>query len=331
MGIKGLKNLIKKYAPEALTKTSIYELRNTTICIDASILLYRFRYNYQSDNFHLIGILNKIVELRNADISPIFVFDGKPPDAKKEILLKRAELRNKSKEKLLILQEELNNYPTQINTEEYINSGSDSESENIKNVQKIKKEIEKIQKNTLYVNKIHTKEVIELLKSIGVPFFESFGEAEESCVFLQKNNFADYILTEDTDSLTFGGNNILFSSIGGFMLCNLNKILNDFQLTHSEFIDLCILCGCDYTPGIPKLGPISAFKIIKEFKSIESFLEKNKKYLIPPTFNYQLARELFNQNNNYQTDVLFNFNQFNQEEFKKNLLKYNIELKLKIK
>jgi len=32
------------------------------------------------------------------------------------------------------------------------------------------------------------------------------------------------------------------------------KVLNGLQLTADEFIDLCILCGCDYTNTIRGIG-----------------------------------------------------------------------------
>jgi len=61
-----------------------------------------------------------------------------------------------------------------------------------------------------------------------------------------------------------------------------------------EFIDLCILCGCDYTNTIQGMGPKTAFNLMKECGSIEKVLEKieaanatnedenkKKKYTIP--------------------------------------------------
>ena len=75
-------------------------------------------------------------------------------------------------------------------------------------------------------------------------------------------------------------------------------------MTHEQFIDLCILCGCDYTTNIPGVGPVKAFKYISEeggvienvIKRIERENDdpkKKKKYTIPETFFYNEARELF--------------------------------------
>lgn len=53
-------------------------------------------------------------------------------------------------------------------------------------------------------------------------------------------------------------------------------MMSEFDLTYEEFIDMCILCGCDYTTTIEGVGPITAFKLIKEFKTIENVIEHLK-------------------------------------------------------
>ena len=63
----------------------------------------------------------------------------------------------------------------------------------------------------------------------------------------------------------------------------------------AKFIDLCILLGCDYTCKIPGVGPVRAFDGIKQYGSMEKFIESlnSEKYPVPTEFNYQGARELF--------------------------------------
>lgn len=82
-------------------------------------------------------------------------------------------------------------------------------------------------------------------------------------------------------------------------------------MTMDEFIDLCILCGCDYTKNIGGIGPVKAFKFIKDEKNIETVLDILKKkesdcegklqYIIPEKFLYQESRELF-KNPDAETD-----------------------------
>lgn len=64
----------------------------------------------------------------------------------------------------------------------------------------------------------------------------------------------------------------------------------------AEFIDLCIMCGCDYTHSIGGIGPVKAFKLIQDNRNIETVLEKinesnddpkkKQKYIIPDNFLY---------------------------------------------
>mmetsp|Transcript_9058 Transcript_9058/g.7976 ORF Transcript_9058/g.7976 Transcript_9058/m.7976 type:complete len:127 (+) Transcript_9058:655-1035(+) len=80
-------------------------------------------------------------------------------------------------------------------------------------------------------------------------------------------------------------------------------MIKGLDMTEDQFIDLCILCGCDYTESIEGIGPITAFKFMKECGSLEKVLAKleednksttkKKKYTIPSPYPYEDARELF--------------------------------------
>jgi flap endonuclease-1 len=299
MGIKCLKQLIRKHAPNALRPFQLNELIGKKVAIDSSILLYKFRYTYTTDDFHIRGFRQKIEDYNKLGIFPIFVFDGKPPEAKQGVLNQRKELRTKMKDRLETLKTEYTNLNVEINVDEFIDSDNEENEAQVA-AKKIVNEMDKIKKNLLIVNKNHSLEVIEFLKTVGIPFFESYGEAEEYCAFLQKKNVAEYILTEDTDCLAFGGTNIIFQKKDTFEIVNLKDMLDGFEITFNEFIDLCILCGCDYTCKIPKIGPTSALKIIKEYHSIENFLNSQQKFKVPDSFDYQLARSLFLQNDSFE-------------------------------
>ena len=65
-----------------------------------------------------------------------------------------------------------------------------------------------------------------------------------------------------------------------------------------QFIDLCILLGCDYVDPIPKVGPNTALKMIREHGTLEKVVESIQKdvksrYTIPADWPFQDARELF--------------------------------------
>lgn len=46
------------------------------------------------------------------------------------------------------------------------------------------------------------------------------------------------------------------------MHIDLSKVLEGLELSQEEFIDLCILCGCDYTSTITGIGQVKAYKYI---------------------------------------------------------------------
>jgi len=318
MGIKGLKKIIKKNAPNSFTEIRIKDLKGSKIGVDSSILLYKFRYTYKDDNFHILGFLNKTIELLENKITPIFVFDGKPPNAKKSVIDSRIENRNKMKERL----SELMELKKELPSEEFIDS-DDEESIDYKELIKINKEIEKIQRNNLIISRNHSIEVMELLESLGVNFLIANGEAEEYCAFLQKKQIVDFVLTEDTDSLTFGCSKVIFNTKNNFSICCLENILSSLGITYLQFIDFCILSGCDYTCTIPKIGQVTALNIIKKYGTIESFISNNKKYVIPEDFNYLLARDLFLANENFKVPDIKK-NKLDKEKFKNILEKHKI-------
>ena len=47
-----------------------------------------------------------------------------------------------------------------------------------------------------------------------------------------------------------------------------SKIIKDLELNQEEFLDFCILCGCDYCPVVPRIGAITALKLIKNIKQL---------------------------------------------------------------
>ena len=86
MGIQYLNTYMKQEATKkSIIKTNLHELSNKIIAIDTSIYLYRFlSENSLLENFYLM-----ISIFKSYNIIPIFVFDGKPPKEKFEIIEKR--------------------------------------------------------------------------------------------------------------------------------------------------------------------------------------------------------------------------------------------------
>ena len=69
---------------------------------------------------------------------------------------------------------------------------------------------------------------------------------------------------------------------------------------HAAFIDLCILCGCDYTPSVPGVGGATALRWIRQYGSINNALAApaNRRFVQRASVcDYRLARRLFSCRN----------------------------------
>jgi flap endonuclease-1 len=197
MGIRGLNTFIKKTCPECITINDISKYSGKRFAIDASILLYKYRHvsnlNENLTNSHIIGFINRVKYYFNCDITPIFIFDGVPPEEKKITLKKRQNIKRKIYEKIEILQE--------------IETKSETEQN------EIDKEINRLSTQLIYVTKTHIDECKKLLDLLGVTYYDAPDEAEKYCVYLVKENVVDYVVTDDTDVFTFGGVKVLKTSI----------------------------------------------------------------------------------------------------------------------
>lgn len=113
-----------------------------------------------------------------------------------------------------------------------------------------------------------TEDAIKVLELMGMPVFKAKAEAEAQCVKMLKDNTVQGVGSDDMDCLTFGCG-VMVKGIktkkDPVVELNLNKILEEFEFTMDQFIDFCILSGCDYLPTIPKFGPSTAFKYIKQY------------------------------------------------------------------
>jgi hypothetical protein len=50
---------------------------------------------------------------------------------------------------------------------------------------------------------------------------------------------------------------------------DLSVALSKLGLTQAQFIDLCIMCGCDYASNIRGIGPVRALEYIRKHGTLE--------------------------------------------------------------
>ncbi|GAX73772.1 hypothetical protein CEUSTIGMA_g1223.t1 [Chlamydomonas eustigma] len=221
---------------------------------------------------HLQGMFYRTVRMLEAGLQPVYVFDGKPPELKKATLEGRKEKKDEAIDALQAAKE-----------------AGDAEA------------IEKYSKRSVKVTREHNEECMKLLRLMGVPVVEAPSEAEAQCSVMAKAGLVYGVATEDMDALTFGSprllRHLMASSSQQLNVAEfeLSKALEGANLTMDQFIDVCILCGCDYVNNIRGIGPVRAMQLIQKHNNIEAVLEHldSSKYPLPEPFPYKEAREAF--------------------------------------
>lgn len=132
---------------------------------------------------------------------------------------------------------------------------------------------------------------------MGVPIINAPCEAEAQAAALAKAGKVYATATEDMDALTFQTpiqvRKMTFAkaSQAEIQEVNYSKALIGLGLNHDQFVDLCILLGCDYCDTIKGIGPKTALKLIKEHNNIETILKtlNREKYTVPESYEPNVA------------------------------------------
>lgn len=121
-------------------------------------------------------------------------------------------------------------------------------------------------------------------------------EAEQLAADMQRRGAFDYVVSEDMDALTFGARRLLCKqTYEGFSCVNLDCLLATTGLAMPQFVDLCILCGTDFTEKtVPKVGHVGAYDLVKQHGTIEAVLEARGHGDHLDGFDFVAARAQFN-------------------------------------
>ncbi|KAE8348936.1 flap endonuclease 1 [Aspergillus coremiiformis] len=286
MGIKHLYQVIAENAPDAIKAGDIKNHFGRKVAIDASMSIYSFLIAVRSEGqqlmsdtgettSHLMGMFYRTLRMVDNGIKPLYVFDGAPPKLKSGELAKRTARKAEATEA----------------HEEAKETGT-------------AEDVEKFSRRTVRVTRDHNAECKKLLQLMGIPHIDAPTEAEAQCAVLARAGKVYAAASEDMDTLCFEApillRHLTFSEQRKepILEIHLSRALEGLDMDRKQFIDLCILLGCDYLEPIPKVGPNTALKLIREFGSLEKVVEHmesdpKKKYVIPEDWPYQDARELF--------------------------------------
>jgi len=228
MGIKFLNRfLIEKCKRSSIGKKTLNVMRDKTIVVDTSI--YMYKYTAQGsllENFYLM-----ISTFRKYNITPLFVFDGKPPVEKRELIKERQLLKTQAEGKYKELVEEI------------------AKADNSEQQKELAIEMECLKKQFVRIREKDITSVKTLLTAYGVMYYEASGEADRVCAHLVINGKAWACLSDDMDMFVYGCPRVLrhMSLLNNtVLLYKLENILNDLNMDMDMFRQIGVLSGTDY-------------------------------------------------------------------------------------
>ena len=226
MGIKYLNRFLQSSCKNSIKKITLMQLSNKKIVIDTSIYMYKFL----TDGALLENMYLLIILLRKYNIAPLFVFDGKPPKEKNQLLQQRKENKRIAENKYKELEENIT-----ICSE--------------KDKQKLTIEMNNLKKDFVRLNHKDIQDVKELIQSMGVSYIEAPGEADILCAKIVNKNLAYACLSEDMDMFVYGCKRVLryLSLINSTIIFyDLKEILTEINIPFNDFKNICIISGTDY-------------------------------------------------------------------------------------
>ena len=255
MGIRGMTRMLLNYQ-----KTQPYvKYRTKVIAVDVNILIYKFCHVYHNSiALFLECFVFKICSFLKFGIFPVFIFDGDAPKEKRYVINKRINTKKKYRAKLDALRQ------CMIDTKSPCWKCS----------------IQKLERQSFMVTKQHRDSLIHLLECLKLPHFIAEGEAEMLCALFQKADQVDYTLSDDTDTIAFGCTRtirMIKDNERYLIETDVKRFLDSKYLTHDEFLNACVLTGCDYMKKPSTIELEKCIDYVKRYHTLEKTLLELKK------------------------------------------------------
>jgi 5'-3' exonuclease len=302
MGIKSSFNsFLRDTCPDVFEPIHISEYSFKKVAIDIS--LYLHKYKAVCGDRWLSAFINLIASLRRNEIHCVFIFDGGAPVEKSGEQAKRRDTREKLDHKLYELEEALADYnKSGIVAKCIIDLYSKSRSPKRLLGNRpggvdmiwVEKKIEQRRGQLYDVSPQDFEDARELFRILHVPFYTAPGEAEKMCSAMCISGFVSAVLSEDTDVMAYGAPIFLTKIDTSFDTCvriTNSQLVNSLSLDSTKFLDLCIMCGTDYNPNIPKIGSKTAYKLVLQHGGIDEIGRDSS--LDVSVLNHVRVRQLF--------------------------------------
>jgi flap endonuclease-1 len=227
MGIQYLNRFLLDHCKKSsIQKKNLSALARKIIAIDVSIYLYKF----VSENALIEHLYLMISLLRHYQIIPIFVFDGKPPIEKRELLLQRRLHKREAEEKYQLLKLSMD-------------SQTDVDADLLKELDALKKQMTTITFD-------HLQQAKDIMDAYGVHYICAEGEADVLCAQLVTSGKAWGCMSDDMDMFVYGCPRVfrqLSMMNHSIMFYDTPAILDDLGMDFATFQQIAILSGTDYS------------------------------------------------------------------------------------
>jgi flap endonuclease-1 len=236
------------------------ELTGSVVAIDAHNWLYRYltttvRFTSSSiyttsegvEVANLVGVVQGLPKFLEADMTPIFVFDGGVTELKTDEVESRRDQRERYEEEL-----------------EAARSGEADAAE-----------ISTLESRTQRLTETIQETTRELLELLDVPIIEAPAEGEAQAAHMARYGDVDYAGSEDYDTLLLGAPYTLrgLTSSGDPECMDFERTLESLELTWEGLVDAAILMGTDFNEGVAGVGPKTAVKLIREHGDLYGALD----------------------------------------------------------
>ena len=248
-------------------------LFNKRIAIDAFNTIYQFLAiirqrdgtplkDYEGNiTSHLSGLFYRSINFIEHNIKPIYVFDGLPTELKLETIKERKKIKDDAKKKMVEAQE----------AEDF-------------------REAKKFAQQTSRLTTDMIEESKKLLENMGIPVFQASSEGEAQSAYLVEKGDAWACASQDYDTLLFGGERLVRNFAVSrskkvkdttvtldIEYVSLPKLLENLEITREQLVEMGILIGTDFFPGIHGIGQHKALDLIKKYKSIKNIVSEKVK------------------------------------------------------
>jgi 5'-3' exonuclease len=191
--------------------------------------MYKFMANEK-----LLENMQKMLDVFSKNrITPVFIFDGKPPEEKRD-LLKRRQMAKYMAEK-------------KYNELKAITEGDEMTEDQKETAMK---EMQTLKQKFIRIREADIANVKELFRQTSTVFYEAKGEADKMCADMVRDDKAWACISDDMDMFVYGCNRV-FRNVNIYnstmFVYDTKQILYDLMWTQKEMRDILILSGTDYS------------------------------------------------------------------------------------